>query len=157
MDVHLLQNNFCFNNNFDACGYPKLYRSMGTKFCSFSITHHVPRHVITLLFEFVCLGMNLLVWTNLKILILARLVEAENFDWYLKISALLILTEVNKICKYWSLTSIPLQPPTPPLKLWWFQSIGPLTTDKRKFGWGYFTDYKSKQLKGRGGSFWQLI
>ena len=30
MDVHLLQNNFCFNNNFDACGYPKLYRSMGT-------------------------------------------------------------------------------------------------------------------------------
>lgn len=114
MDVHLLRNNFCFNNNFDACGYPKLYRSMGTKFCSFFITHHVARHVITLLFKFVCLGMNLLVWTNLKILIMARLVEAENFDWYLKISALLILTEVNKICKYWSLTPIPLNPPPLP-------------------------------------------
>ena len=152
MDVHLLRNNFCFNNNFDACGYPKLYRSMGTKFCSFFMTHHVSRHVITPLFEFVCLGMNLLVWTNLKILILARLVEAENLDWYLKISALLILTEVNKICKYWSLTTFPLQPPSLPSNC-----IGPSYTDKRKCGWHYITDYKSKQLIGGGGSFWQLI
>ena len=108
MDVHLLRNNFCFNNNFDAC----YTGPWGHSFVVFFITHHVPRHVIILLFEFVCLGMNLLVWTNLKILILARLVAAWNFDWYMYL--MLILTEVNKICKYWSLTSIPLQPPPLP-------------------------------------------